>query len=152
MTVREFSAGGIIIKRFKDDFRVLLIKDGYGRWTWPKGNIEKKETSQETAIREIKEEVGLRNIKVIDSIDLIKYFYKLKGELIFKTVSLFLVEAVGDESITPLKSEIQDANWFELDEALKTVEYKGARRLLQKAIDRYREYLKNDKKEKDTAC
>ena len=41
MADREFSAGGIVIKGKKDDLEVLLIKDGYGRWTWPKGKIDK---------------------------------------------------------------------------------------------------------------
>lgn len=152
MAIREFSAGGIIIKKFKDDLKVLLIKDGYGRWTWPKGNMEKGESAQETAQREINEEVGLKDIKIIDRIDLIKYFYRLKDELIFKTVSLFLFEASGSERVTPLKSEIKEAKWFILEEALRIVEYKGSNEILKKAIDRYRRYLDDEQKEEDTAC
>ncbi|MBU4310579.1 NUDIX domain-containing protein, partial [bacterium] len=52
MAKREFSAGGIVIKREKSKIKVLLIKDGYGKWTWPKGNIDKGESSEDAALRE----------------------------------------------------------------------------------------------------
>lgn len=140
--IREFSAGGIVIKRFKDGFKVLLIKNGYGRWTWPKGNIERGETSKEAALREIKEEVGLKDLRAIERIEEVKYFYKLKGRLIFKTVILFLIESKSKERIKPLLSEIQETKWFDFEEALNRVEYRGASKILQKAIDMYREHLR----------
>jgi len=51
MAKREFSSGGIVIKKVKSTIKVLLIKDGYGHWTWPKGNIERGETLKEAAIQ-----------------------------------------------------------------------------------------------------
>jgi len=138
MGKREFSSGGVIIKRVDADFKILLIKDGYGHWTWPKGNIEKGETSQNAAIREIAEEVGLQNIKLIDKIDKTQYFYRLKGESIFKTVDIYLFEVTKDEKLKVLKSEIDDAKWLSPEEALKRIEYKGSRKILEKAIDRFK--------------
>lgn len=137
MAEREFSAGGIVVKKAKEDLRILLIKDGYGRWTWPKGNIEKGEASEEAAKREIKEEVGLTQIEIIQELDKIQYFYRLKGRLIFKTVYLFLFEAKGDEKLTPLKEEIKEAKWFSPDEALEIIEYKGAKEILKKAMENF---------------
>ena len=52
---KEKSCGCIVI----DGDQVLLIKNNYGRWTLPKGHMEKGETEQETAIREVKEETNL---------------------------------------------------------------------------------------------
>lgn len=138
MTEREFSSGGIVVKRVDSDFKILLIKDGYGRWTWPKGNIEKKETSQDAAIREIGEEVGLKEIRLIDKIDEVKYFYRLKEKLIFKTVYIYLFEDEGDEDLKVLTSEIEDAKWLSPEEALKRVEYKGAKEVLKKGIERFK--------------
>lgn len=137
MTQREFSSGGVVIKKVGSYFKILLIKDGYGHWTWPKGNIEKTETSQVAAIREIGEEVGLKNITLIDKITEIKYFYRLKEKLIFKTVYIYLFEATGNERIRILKSEIEDAKWLLPKEALERIEYKGAKEVLKKAIDRF---------------
>ena len=63
MNKREFSAGGIVVKDNGDVINLLLIKDSYGRWTWPKGKLEKDESPEDAAIREIGEETGLKNIE-----------------------------------------------------------------------------------------
>ncbi len=138
MTKREFSSGGVIIKKTANDIKVLLIKDGYGRWTWPKGHIEKGETSKAAALREICEEVGLKNISTIEKISSIKYFYHLKDELIFKTVFIYLFEAVGNEALRVLRSEISAAKWLTPENALDKVEYEGSKEVLKKAIERFK--------------
>ena len=64
----EKSCGAIIIhKTNKDNYKVLLVKNHNGRyWSFPKGHVEKGETEEETAIREIKEETGL-DVEIVDS-------------------------------------------------------------------------------------
>jgi 8-oxo-dGTP diphosphatase len=116
-----------------------LIKDGYGRWTWPKGNIEAGESPQQAAIREIGEEVGLKGVSLIDKIADIKYNYRLKGRLISKTVYLYLFEATMKEPLKVLKSEIDDAQWLSADIAMERVEYGGSKEVLKKAINRFKE-------------
>ncbi len=138
MTQKEFSAGGIIVKKTEGSLSVLLIKDGYSRWTWPKGKIEGKEAPEEAAKREIKEEVGLTFLTTLQRLDKVEYFYRLKGKLIFKTVYLFLFEANGDEKLIPLKSEIKEAVWFSMGAAVTKVEYKGAKELLTEAIESFK--------------
>lgn len=138
MAKREFSAGGIVLRKKDRGVEVLLIKDAYGRWTWPKGNIEPEEKSQEAALREIKEEVGLENVRILEKVGRNNYFYRLKEDLIFKTVFFFLVEASPNERLKVQKSEIEDARWFKPGLALKTVEYKGAKEMLEKAIVIYK--------------
>lgn len=138
MRGKEFSSGGVIIKKYPDGLKVLLIKDGYGRWTWPKGNIEAGEKPEEAAIREIREETGLKNIEIIDKVTDIKYFYRLKGRLISKTVHLYLFEGRGEEELKVQRSEIEDAEWLSPEAALERVEYKGSKEVLKKAIDRFK--------------
>jgi 8-oxo-dGTP diphosphatase len=139
---REFSAGGIVIRRRGRGLKVLLIKDSYGRWTWPKGNIEKGESSKEAALREVSEETGLTNISIIDKIGQNQYFYKLKGKLIFKTVYVYLIEAAGNEKLRIQKEEIDDGKWLAPEQALKKLGYKDAPKLLKKAILRYKKGVK----------
>jgi len=138
---REFSAGGIVFKRERGGLKVLLIKDGYGRWTWPKGNIGKGESREEAALRETSEETGLKKLRIVEKIDRINYFYRLHGTLIYKTVYLFLMEARGREKFKIQTSEIRDAKWFTPEEALETVAYKGAKEILKKAIERAKKRL-----------
>lgn len=118
---------------------VLLIKDSYGRWTWPKGKIDKGESSKDAAIREIAEEVGLRDIELIDKTGEIQYFYRLKGKLIFKTVYIYLFKLKSNENLKILYEEIQDGKWFTPREAIRKVEYKGAKAILKKAIEKFLE-------------
>ena len=144
MAKREFSAGGIVLrKKGKGPLEVLLIKDAYGRWTWPKGNIEQGEKSHDAAGREIKEEVGLEDTRILGKAGRSNYFYRLKGELVFKTVFFFLLEANNNAKLRVQKDEIDDARWFKAEEAKKRLDYKGASEMLEKAITIYKEKRKD---------
>ncbi|MBU1007061.1 MAG: NUDIX hydrolase [Candidatus Omnitrophica bacterium] len=134
MAELEFSAGGIVIRPGGQGPEVLFIKDSYGRWTWPKGKLEKGETPEQAAIREIGEETGLKNIDLIDKLEDVKYFYIRDKNLIAKTVYFYLFSHSGAESLKVLYEEIQDAAWFTNAEALAKLEYKGAKALLKKAV------------------
>jgi len=131
---REFSSGGIVAKARSSKIRILLIKDPYGKWTWPKGKIDKKETPLDAAKREIGEETGLKNIQVISEIGRSNYFYTRKKRLIYKTVYIYLFKFNGNEALSIQKAEIDDGRWFSEEEALSKVSYKGAKELLKKAI------------------
>ncbi len=132
---RQFSAGGIVIKTEEGRSWVLLIKDSYGHWIWPKGHIEQGETPEETAIREVSEETGLKSLQIVERIGKQEYGFFLEGKHIFKTVCVFLIKAEPREEISVQKSEIAEGCWFSPEEALKTIEYEGSRNLLKKAID-----------------
>ena len=86
---KEISAGGVIIKRSGKIVQVLLIKDMNGNWTFPKGVVEKGESHEDAAKREIFEETGLKNIILIQKLSPIHYAYQRNG-LIHKTVHYFL--------------------------------------------------------------
>ncbi len=137
MAKLEFSAGGIVARATEEGLKVLLIKDSYGRWTWPKGKIEKGETPEQAAIREIREETGLKDIEIIYKIGNVKYFYRLKAELIFKTVHVYLFKHRGREALKILYKEIQAGAWFTPKEALRKIEYRGAKQFLKKGIKRF---------------
>ena len=134
MTKRRFSAGRVVIKTERGRPRVLLIKDSYGRWTWAKGHIEKGESVEETAIREISEETGLKKIEIVEKLGKQEYFFTLKGTRIFKTVYVFLLKASAREKLKIQTEEIEAAKWFWEKEALKKIEYKGQDVFLKKAI------------------
>src|SRR5258708_27722469 len=67
--VRDQTAGGVVFRHADgklSDVEILLIADSKGRWTIPKGHIEEGETARQTAEREVREETGLQEMKVLD--------------------------------------------------------------------------------------
>src|SRR5208283_5945950 len=114
------SAGGVIFRSTATDFETALIATkGETVWTLPKGIIDKGEQPEEAAIREIREETGLTG-KIVSPLDTKSYWFYLKNEntKYRKTVVYFLVEYV-DGTIGNACPEVDDAQWFPLDDALK---------------------------------
>ena len=56
---KEKSCGAVVYRETGEQIEILLIrhKNG-GHWAFPKGHVEKKETEEDTALREIREETG----------------------------------------------------------------------------------------------
>ena len=139
----EFSSGGIIYRKNpprlgeagKGRTEIALVLDGYNHWTFPKGHIEKGEKPEEAAIREVGEETGILDLKVIKLLEKMDYWFKMDKELIHKFVYFFLMEAPRDSKLIFQKEELKDAQWFTLKKALETIDYKKDNiALLKKAI------------------
>ena len=139
--VREYSAGGIIFRRSEKGLELLLIQDLKNRWTIAKGHVESGETLEQTALREITEETGLRSLHIIDQLDKLHFFYRMKGKLIFMTNFVFLIEATDpSEELVPEESEgIIDVRWFDEATARAMIEYKATKVLFDSAIRKIRD-------------
>lgn len=120
----EFSAGGIIYRHKGQGFEFVLILDSYGKWTFPKGHIEKHEKPEIAAQREVAEEVGIQDLKVIKLLEKTDYWFKLAGETIHKYVYFYLMEAPVEAELKPQISEIKDAQWFTPTDTLNNLGYK----------------------------
>ena len=131
---QEKSAGAIIFRREKDDIKFLLLhyKLTTDYWDFPRGNIEKDETEQITAAREIEEETGITNITFIhDFMEKAQWFYRRNGEITHKEVTIFLAET-SQEQITLSKEHIGYA-WLSYPNAMKKLSFKNAKEILEKA-------------------
>lgn len=142
----EQSYGGVIFHRDNDAISYLLLKYRNGHWGFPKGHVEKGEKSEETFLREVREETGLKDIKIIQGFyEKERYFYIAKGKeleerrkngrgmMIFKRVDYFLGEAVQREVV--LSKEHLDFSWLNFKEALKKATFKNSKDILKKADD-----------------
>lgn len=135
--VREYSAGGLVYRIMPDNgVEFLLIEDLKGRWSVPKGHVESGETLEQTAVREISEETGLKNIQIVEKLDKVHFFYRFEGRLIFMTAFHFLVEAIDpDEPVVVEVSEgIVGARWFPAAIAEEVLEYKTLKEFLQRSM------------------
>ena len=131
----QTSAGGIIVRRGGPDIQVCLILDDYGVWALPKGKVEPGESLEETALREVCEEVGLSDVRVVRDVGSTKYRFPLGGDIFKKTVHWFLMEAPPDAEVRPIHSEhVRDAGWFTPQQALTMIGYRNLRSLVRKAL------------------
>ena len=131
--VEEFSAGGVIFRRGPSGMLVLLIKDAYRNWGFPKGHLEPGEDAAAAALREIAEETGLTDLVMHGKIRDIDWFFRFRGKLIHKTCSFFLVEAPTGEPSPQHDEGITACRWSGVDEALRTLSYANAREVLRAA-------------------
>jgi len=135
----EFSAGGIIFKNDGRDQKILLIKNSALRnpkkayWGFPKGHLEKDETAEQAALREVKEETGLETA-IIEKIDDVHYFFTHpeKGT-ISKQVTIFLMKYLNGEAKAQEK-ELLDLGWFSPEEAIEMLSFKADKVLLKAAL------------------
>jgi 8-oxo-dGTP pyrophosphatase MutT (NUDIX family) len=134
---REFSAGGVVVRRLRGGWRLAAIRPG-GKdvWALPKGLIGRGEAADATALREVREETGL-DARLLGKLGDVRYVYTWKGERVFKVVSFFLMRyctgRLGD--IPPaLAHEVDEARWLPLEDAPRLLAYKGEREMAAKAL------------------
>ena len=136
---REFSAGGVLVRRLRGRWMVAAIRPAgrpAGLWALPKGQIDEGESGEETALREIAEETGATG-RSLGKLGDIRYWFNWEGERIFKVVSFFLVRYESGklgEIPEAFRHEVAEVRWLPLDEAPRLLAYQGERRLAQKAI------------------
>ena len=138
---REFSAGGVPVRRFRGRWYLAAIRPtGRGATTWalPKGWIDAGETPAETAIREVYEETGL-HVRLDRKLADIKYTYtRGDGTRVFKVASFFLLRYRSGRigAIPPgMEIEVAEARWLPLDEAPKLLAYGGERQVAKRALE-----------------
>ncbi len=134
----ELSAGGVIVRRSgTSGIEVLLIKDSYSNWGFPKGHIEGDETSLEAALRESREETGLKRLHDRVGIGMTDWYFRADDSLIHKFCDYVLFEAEPDVPAEAQAHEgIQDCRWFDPTTALERITYENARHILRLALER----------------
>jgi len=139
---REFSAGGVVVRRMRGRWWAALVRPRRENhrpqvWALPKGLIDEGERGLETALREVREETGLRAAGERKLGD-VRYVYTWEGERVFKIVSFFLLRAVGGRigDLPPgMDIEVAEARWVPLDDAATVLSYTGEREMALKALE-----------------
>lgn len=110
------ASGGII----ENDNNELLFIYRRGFWDLPKGKIDKGETPEQAAVREVAEETGLENVSLGAFIGFTWHTYKTPKNRILKKTWWYKMKTKETKLILQAEEDIQDANWALLDDFLKS--------------------------------
>ncbi len=111
------------------------MKDGYGKWTFPKGKVALGETLAETAIREIREETSLTNLRYVAPLGTTSFRFRRESVLYEKTIHHFLFEAPADAEARLTGAEgITEMQWFPIEKAKTISSYRNLDRLFARAL------------------
>ncbi len=111
------AAGGIV--RTDNKYLIMFRR---GKWDLPKGKIDKGESVREAALREVREECGIAQLKIERKISNTWHIYKSefgksKGKWILKKTSWFEMQHSGDEEIKPqVEEDITEVLWANKNE------------------------------------
>jgi N utilization substance protein B len=131
----EQKAGALIYSRQGDDLYFAFVHDIFGYWTLSKGGVDAGETPEQTAVREIKEEIGL-DISIKEKIGESEYIasHPEKGK-IKKKVTFFLAESpYVSFSLLNHSGGLDDAKWFTLAEVASLKMYDDVTGYMANAI------------------
>jgi len=131
---KHHSAGGVLVNNNKF---YLIFKYTKNEWKLPKGHVEEGESLQETALREVKEETGFKNIQFISDkpINEVNYTFHENGKEINKTVTYFLFktdEVLNNQTKEMVNEELR-GDWFNYEEALLKSTHWDTSQTLEKA-------------------
>lgn len=140
----EKSVGAVVFRRDNDIIEYLLLHYESGHWDFPKGHVEEGEKDVETLDREVREETGISEIKILPGFKKqIKYFYRAKGEEleerkkdsrpvdVIKRVMYYIAETQTKD--VKISYEHTGFKWLPYGDAVKRTTYKNSKEVLEEA-------------------
>ena len=130
--IEETSAGIVIYRKENSEKLFLLLHYPSGHWDFVKGKMESGETTQQTAIRETKEETGITDIIFVENFEeWIEYNFKYQGELVQKKVVFFLAETKTKN--VKISHEHSGYTWMNYNTSMEKTTFDNAKTVLTKA-------------------
>lgn len=137
---REISAGGIVFRTSGNSILFAMMKDSYGKWTFPKGHVEAGEDIEEAAARETLEELGLQQIRLLEYLGKIDIWFRdkfhKKGQLIHKDIHYYLFQSpIGSELHPDPEEHVYEARWVPLGKVEKASSYPDMVPIVKRALE-----------------
>jgi len=137
-TETQTSAGGAAFRKVGKQLQVALVSVGQPpRWQLPKGLVDKGETPEQAAVREVREESGIV-ARMDQLIDTVEYWYQSKqgAERIryHKFVHFFLMWYESGD-LADHDHEVNESRWFPATEAISLLAFRSERSIVEKALE-----------------
>lgn len=111
-----------------------MILDPFRKWTFPKGHVEPGETPARAAMRETREEIGIKRVRHVAPLGVMDFWFK-RDALVHKFVHYFLFEAPRGALIKPERGElIRDVQWVSVRDAMRRSGYRNMAHILRSAL------------------
>jgi len=135
--IREFSAGGVVVRRMRGRPYVAVVRVRDEILALPKGHPDGRESPEEAAQREVREETGLE-ADLVEKLGDVRYRYVRGGRRVSKNVAFFLFR-YRSGNVADHDHEVEEALWIPLEEAPERLAYKGEREMAVAALSRAEE-------------
>lgn len=127
----EKSCGAVVFTRMNNEIQYLLIRNLTGIYGFPKGHVEQGETEEQTALREVFEEVGLA-VKLVSGFRSEDEHPIPQKENTMKQIIYFLGE-YSNQEFTYQKEELTDALLTDYETAMTLFQFDSSKRILTEA-------------------
>lgn len=127
------AAGGVIYRVSDAGTEIVLVaRHREQLWALPKGTPEPRETIEETALREVREETGLETT-IVDVLGTVRYSFTSRGGTrVDKTVHHFLFEPIGGR-FEDHDDEFDHVDWYDIHEAQRRLTHRNQLHILERA-------------------
>lgn len=138
LPVRDAVAAGGVVLRERDGRLEVVIAGRFadGTWVFPKGQPDRAESPEETALREVAEETGLA-VGIVAPLGSIDYWFASGGVRFHKVVHFYLMEATGGD-VARHDWEYDEVRWAPVEEAQQALSFENYREMLRRAVEAYR--------------
>jgi 8-oxo-dGTP pyrophosphatase MutT (NUDIX family) len=136
VTEVQISAGGVAYRKRGEIVEVVItLVGGHNRWQLPKGLINQGESSEEAALREVREEAGIET-ELIDLIDKVEYWYfskKSSRRVRFHKFVYFYLLKYRAGTPEDHDREVKEARWVDIETARNMLAFKSEKVVVDKA-------------------
>lgn len=111
-------AGGGLVKNNSRQYLFIFRRR---KWDLPKGKMDESESTSQTALREVAEECGLKNLKIISALPNTYHHYSEKEKNVLKRTHWFLMSTDETEVGVEKEEDIEDFIWLEKEKILSHI-------------------------------
>ena len=106
------AAGGLVMNE-KEEILLIFRR---GKWDLPKGKLDKGETLEDCAVREVEEETGLEEVKLLSPLIITYHTYHEGSRFVLKESHWFSMQIKGEQNLVPQTEEdIHEIKWVSKD-------------------------------------
>ena len=135
--IEATSCGGVVIHRGKILALYKSYRNRYEGWVLPKGTVERGETHEQTALREVKEEADVK-ASIVKYLGKSQYSFSVPEGIVNKEVHWYLMTAANYHSRPQREEYFIDSGYYKYHEIYHQLRFSNQKQIVEKA---YQEYL-----------